>query len=131
VPGSLLAVLIGTVVIGLDWRQLASQGELPVPQTRNPTELRAALGFGLLYAAVLLCAAWLSDIAGRGGLYLLAFASGLTDVDAIALSTLRLYNLHKLEGLPTAVSICWRCWPTWASRPSSPSCSAAPGWGGG
>ena len=105
VPGSLLAVLIGTVVIGLDWRQMASQGELPVPQTRNPTELRAALGFGLLYAAVLLCAAWLSDIAGRGGLYLLAFASGLTDVDAIALSTLRLYNLNKLEGLPTAVSI--------------------------
>ena len=104
-PGSLLAVLIGTVVIGLDWRQMASQGELPVPQTRNPTELRAALGFGLLYAAVLLCAAWLSDIAGRGGLYLLAFASGLTDVDAIALSTLRLYNLNKLEGLPTAVSI--------------------------
>ncbi len=37
VPGSLLAVLIGAVVIGLDWRQLASQGELPVPQTRNPT----------------------------------------------------------------------------------------------
>ncbi len=105
VPGSLLAVLIGTVVIGLDWRQMASQGELPVPQTRNPTELRAALGFGLLYAAVLLCAAWLSDIAGRGGLYLLAFASGLTDVDAIALSSLRLYNLQKLEGLPTAVSI--------------------------
>jgi len=103
--GCLAAVLVGAVVIARDWRQLAGQGELPVPETRNPTELRTAMGFGILYAAVLLCAAWLSDIAGRGGLYLLAFASGLTDVDAIALSTLRLVNLDKIEAQPAAVAI--------------------------
>jgi uncharacterized membrane protein (DUF4010 family) len=54
---------------------------------------------------VLLCAAWLSDVAGQGGLYLLAFASGLTDVDAITLSTLRLLNLGKLELMPSAIAI--------------------------
>ena len=54
---------------------------------------------------MLLCAAWLSDIAGSSGLYLLAFVSGLTDVDAIALSTLRLLNLGKLEVMPTAIAI--------------------------
>ena len=103
--GCVLAILIGSVVIGLNWRQLAGQGDVPIPQTRNPTELRAALGFGVLYAGVLLCAAWLSDIAGRGGLYLLALASGLTDVDAISLSTLRLLNLGKIELTPAAVAI--------------------------
>lgn len=103
--GCVLAILIGSVVIGLNWRQLTGQGDVPIPQTRNPTELRAALGFGVLYAGVLLCAAWLSDIAGRGGLYLLALASGLTDVDAISLSTLRLLNLGKIELTPAAVAI--------------------------
>ncbi|GLT21428.1 membrane protein [Zoogloea oryzae] len=103
--GCSMAVLIGGVVIAFNWRQLAGQSALPVPETRNPTELRAALGFGLLYAGVLLCAAWLSDIAGRGGLYLLAFVSGLTDVDAITLSTLRLLSVGKLDAAPAAVAI--------------------------
>jgi uncharacterized membrane protein (DUF4010 family) len=103
--GCMLAILIGSVVIAMDWRLLAAQKGLPVPETRNPTELRAAMGFGLLYALVLLCAAWLSEIAGQRGLYLLAFASGLTDVDAIALSTLRLLNLGKVEAIPTAIAI--------------------------
>jgi uncharacterized membrane protein (DUF4010 family) len=92
-------------MLARDWRQLAGKDALPIPETRNPTELRAAIGFGLLYAAVLLCAAWLSDIAGRGGLYLLALASGLTDVDAITLSTLRLHTVGKVETLPAAVAI--------------------------
>ncbi|MDD3355089.1 DUF4010 domain-containing protein, partial [Zoogloea sp.] len=103
--GCVLSVVIGAVVIGLGWKKMAGQGELPIPQTRNPTELRAAVGFGLLYAVVLLCAAWLSDVAGKGGLYLLALASGLTDVDAITLSTLRLVNVGKVDLLPAAVAI--------------------------
>ena len=103
--GCALAVLLGAVMLARDWRQLAGKDALPIPETRNPTELRAAIGFGLLYAAVLLCAAWLSDIAGRGGLYLLALASGLTDVDAITLSTLRLHTVGKVETLPAAVAI--------------------------
>ncbi|WP_079434961.1 MgtC/SapB family protein [Zoogloea sp. LCSB751] len=105
VTGCVLAVVVGGVVIAFDWRQLSSQNTLPIPETRNPTELRTAMGFGLLYAGVLVCAAWLSDIAGQGGLYLLAFASGLTDVDAITLSTLRLLNIGKLELMPSAIAI--------------------------
>ena len=94
--GCILAVALGAIMLARDWRQLAGQDALPIPETRNPTELRAAIGFGLLYAGVLLCAAWLSDIAGRGGLYLLALASGLTDVDAISLSALRLFDSAQL-----------------------------------
>ena len=46
---------------------------------------------------VLLAAAWLSDWLGTRGLYAVALVSGLTDVDAITLSSLRLHNLDKLS----------------------------------
>jgi uncharacterized membrane protein (DUF4010 family) len=78
---------------------------LVVPEIRNPTEIRTALGFGLLFGVVLFCSAWLSDIAGSRGLYAVALVSGLTDVDAITLSTLRLYELGKLEPVQAVSAI--------------------------
>ena len=98
----LVCGLIGTLV---RWRKLQTSGELPLPQTANPTELHAALGFGLLYVVVLLCSAWLSDIAGSKGLYAVALASGLTDVDAITLSSLHLLDLGKLNENAVVTSI--------------------------
>jgi uncharacterized membrane protein (DUF4010 family) len=77
--------------------RLRPQGELPALAMGNPTELRPALGFGLMYGVVLLAAAWLSDWLGTRGLYAVALVSGLTDVDAITLSSLRLHNLGKLS----------------------------------
>ncbi|ANQ84869.1 MgtC/SapB family protein [Azoarcus olearius] len=97
------ALVPGVLALLWNWRQLG--GTAVLPSTGNPTELRTALGFGVLYAVVLLCAAWLSDLVGTGGLYLLAIVSGLTDVDAITLSSLRLFNLDKLEAGPTVVAI--------------------------
>ena len=82
--------------------RLRPQGELPALAMGNPTELRTALGFGLLYGVVLLAAAWLSDWLGTRGLYAVALVSGLTDVDAITLSSLRLHNLGQL---PVAILV--------------------------
>ena len=76
-----------------------------MPEISNPTEIRTALGFGLLYAVVLFCAAWLSDHAGSRGLYALALVSGLTDVDAISLSSLRLFGLGKLTTEQTVTAM--------------------------
>lgn len=87
------------------WRSMSRVGDLPMPEIKNPTEIRVALSFGALYAVVLLAAAWLSDIAGSRGLYLLAFASGLTDVDAISLSSLRLFQQGKLLADQTVLAI--------------------------
>lgn len=89
------------------WLRFANQGELPMPEVRNPTELRAALTFGAVYALVLLAAAWLSDLAGPQGLYAVALVSGLTDVDAITLSTLRLNAMETLadDTALTAISL--------------------------
>ena len=61
--------------------------------------------FGALYALVLVLSAWLQDIAGSRGLYLLALASGLTDVDAITLSSLRMYGMDKLDAAQTVTAI--------------------------
>jgi uncharacterized membrane protein (DUF4010 family) len=88
------------------WHRMSRGAEtLPMPEIKNPTEIRTAVGFGLLYAAVLLVAAWLSDVAGSRGLYLLAFASGLTDVDAISLSSLRLFEQGKLAADQAVLAI--------------------------
>jgi len=97
----LLPVLLGGLVAGglgaaYGVHRLQPQGEMPALAMGNPTELRPALGFGLMYAVVLLAAAWLSDWLGTRGLYAVALASGLTDVDPITLSSLRLHNLDKL-----------------------------------
>ena len=97
----LLPVLVGGLVVGglgaaYGVHRLQPQGELPALAMSIPTEMRTALGFGLLYAAVLLAAAWLSDWLGTRGLYAVALVSGLTDVDAITLSSLRLHNLGQL-----------------------------------
>lgn len=98
-------LLLGLGVTAYGWRRLGAHGELPMPEVSNPTELRAALGFGLLYAVVLLCAAWLEDVAGNKGLYMVALVSGLTDVDAITLSSLHLFNLDKLDAGQTVTAI--------------------------
>ncbi len=100
------ALLAGAAATFVYWRgRLGAGGELPVPKIANPTELRAAFGFGLLFAVVLVLAAWLSDVAGRAGLYAVALASGLTDMDALTLSTLRLFSLGTLEAAHAVIAI--------------------------
>jgi uncharacterized membrane protein (DUF4010 family) len=62
-----------------------------------PSDLRAAVGFGLLYAAVLLGVAAARQWLGERGLYAVATLSGLTDVDAITLSIARMLELGRVE----------------------------------
>lgn len=70
------------------WKHRRLRTELP--PSSNPTELRSALVFGAIYAAVLLAIAWARDLLGDRGIYVVAAVSGLTDMDAITLSTSRL-----------------------------------------
>ena len=96
--------LLGLGITAYWWYQLQQQNELPVPETKNPTEIGTAAAFGLIYGIVLFSSAWLSDIAGSSGLYAVALISGLTDVDAITLSSLRLYELGKLGTIETVTA---------------------------
>ncbi len=104
-PVMATALVAGIAVCALGWRSNATPSELTIPEIKNPTELRTALGFAGLYAAVLLLTAWLVDVAGSNGVYTAALISGLTDVDAITLSSLRLYSLGTLSGSQVAISI--------------------------
>jgi uncharacterized membrane protein (DUF4010 family) len=67
-----------------------------VPESRNPAELGTALRFAAFYALVLLGSAWLSDIAGAGGLFATAAVSGMVDIDPIVLSALNLFGGERL-----------------------------------
>jgi uncharacterized membrane protein (DUF4010 family) len=98
-------VLPGVLMAIYGWRILSAGGNLPMPEVKNPTELKTAISFGLMYAVVLLVSAWLQDIAGNKGLYIVAIASGLTDADASVLSTLRLFSLDKISGAEAVLGV--------------------------
>lgn len=69
-----------------------------VPVHGNPSELKAAMVFGLLYALVLFGVAAAREHFGDRGLFVVAGISGLTDVDAIALSALQLGKTGRVDG---------------------------------
>ena len=76
-----------------------------MPEIKNPTELRVAIVFAVLYGVVLLVAAWLHDKAGAAGVYGVALVSGLTDVDPITLSSLRLFGIGNLAATQVTTAI--------------------------
>lgn len=100
VPG----LVLGLVSLLWCWRG-SGEGKALLPETRNPTEMRTAILFGLGYAVVLFVSAWLSDIVGTQGVFALAAISGLTDVDAITLSSMRLFSLEQLPLEATVIAI--------------------------
>ncbi|MGQ0696676.1 MAG: MgtC/SapB family protein [Panacagrimonas sp.] len=95
-----VGVLAGIVLPLRSWWKLRGE-QAPSLEMKNPTELLAALGFGLLFAAVLVASAWMNDRVGAQGVYALAAVSGLTDVDAITLSALQLLQDGGLDAIET------------------------------
>lgn len=73
----------------------ASHSRMPAP--KNPAELKSALFFAGLYAVVLLAVAAGKEHFGARGLYLIAAISGLTDTDAITLSTAQLAASKEID----------------------------------
>lgn len=76
---------------------------LPELQVTNPTELKTALGFALGFSVVLLLSAWMNDLFADAGGYVVAFVSGLTDVDAITVANLKLAASGSID-VDTAVN---------------------------
>ncbi|MCI0660697.1 MAG: DUF4010 domain-containing protein [Acidobacteria bacterium] len=85
----MLAMAISAFVM---WFWGRGQAEAMPPQ-ENPTELKSALLFSLLYAVLLLAIEFAKERYGGRGLYFVAGLSGLSDVDAITLSTSRMVML--------------------------------------
>lgn len=70
--------------------------DAPQLQLSNPAELKLALGFAALFALVLIGTAWLMDLLGDRGVYIVALISGLNDVDAITLTVLDMASKGSL-----------------------------------
>lgn len=96
--------LCGLLPVFFAWKQSARQ-QAPSPETRNPMELKQALIFGLIYALVLLAVSAGKGFFGDKGVYLVSLISGLTDVDAITLSTSRLAGTGMLAPSQAAAGI--------------------------
>ena len=95
-----VAALAGYLAAFLLWHRCRTDETDTELALQNPFELSMALQFGLLLAAVLLAAHGLRAWLGHYGLYLLAAASGLADVDAINLSLARMVD----DGLAVEVA---------------------------
>lgn len=100
-PLAIMLAVMGLVAALELWRG-RPQGEV-LSDHNNPSQLRSAVLFGLIYAAILLAVAVVKHHLGDSALYGVAVLSGLTDMDAITLSTGQLMASSRLE-----VEIGWR-----------------------
>lgn len=100
---AMLPWLIGGLVAGiiclfwLLWHRENVQQPLPELTVSNPTELKTAFGFAIGFSLVLLLSAWMHDVFANAGGYVIAFLSGLTDVDAITVANLKLFSVGSID----------------------------------
>jgi uncharacterized membrane protein (DUF4010 family) len=101
VPISILLATSAAISFVLWSRMQRKPVELATPE--NPTEMRAAMIFAALYAIVQVGVAAARQYLGDRGVYAAAAISGLTDMDAITLSTAKLSAQGSLDP-----SVVWR-----------------------
>ncbi|SMF05809.1 MgtC/SapB family protein [Pseudogulbenkiania subflava] len=99
------ALGLGLITALLRFRHDQSQAGHPELTLSNPTELKLALGFALMFAVVVLCSAWLHDLYGSRGIYAVALISGVNDVDPITLTVLNLFGEHRLDIRQVIISV--------------------------
>jgi len=93
-------VLVG--LSGVAWL-VGGRTRVAMADQKNPAELTAALVFGGLYALVKLATAWGAATFGAGSLFVIAIISGLTDMDAITLSTAEMATNAQIDA-----GVAWR-----------------------
>lgn len=98
-PALVMGLLVLLPALWLIGRSGRAESGAQLAQT-NPLDLKSAFLFGLLLALIMVLGKALSEWLGDAGVYLLATASGLADVDAITLSLARLAG----EGLSLRVA---------------------------
>jgi uncharacterized membrane protein (DUF4010 family) len=87
-PIAIMLAVAAALCVLVGWTHRKVKAELPA--TENPTELRSAIVFGALYGLVVLAVAAGKHWLGDRGIFVVAAVSGLTDMDAITLSTSRM-----------------------------------------
>jgi uncharacterized membrane protein (DUF4010 family) len=90
-------MMIGMVSISVGVYFFSRSQTVDITVDQDPSGLQAAIIFGLLYAGVLLAVAAVREHFGERSLYAVAALSGLTDMDAITLSTAQMINKGRLN----------------------------------
>jgi uncharacterized membrane protein (DUF4010 family) len=93
----LLAVMAVAGIIAAVTHRFAMKSVGAKTEESPPSELKSAVVFGLLYVLVLLAVSYARKHFGNAGLYTVAAISGLTDMDAITLSTASLANKDQID----------------------------------
>jgi len=89
-----MALMVGLCLLTA-WRA-SGQEQLELDHD-NPAQLKAALVFGALYAIIIFTVAAVKENFGEDALYVVAVISGLTDVDAITLSTAEMVSAERVS----------------------------------
>jgi uncharacterized membrane protein (DUF4010 family) len=92
----LFAMLLWMLVLSLAVYRFSGRSEIDLSPPKNPAELRIAISFGALYAVIKLAVAATHHYYENSALFAVAALSGLTDMDAITLSTARLVEEQSL-----------------------------------
>ncbi|MFP4248459.1 MAG: MgtC/SapB family protein [Armatimonadota bacterium] len=100
----LIIFAASTAPFAVLWFTSGGRSEGEAPEVKNPVQIGSALIFGLLYGIVTLGLAAAEHHYGEAGTYAVSFISGLTDVDAITLSTARLVGEEQM-GTAQAVDV--------------------------
>jgi len=87
IAGAALGAGIGVLLVFRKPEGGGAQGKLE--NVKNPFDLGSAVRFGAVFAVILLVTKAAKSYLGNQGLYLAALVAGLTDVDAVTLSTAR------------------------------------------
>jgi uncharacterized membrane protein (DUF4010 family) len=93
----LAAMLAASVVFSAALYFRSRDHHAPMPEHENPAELRIALTFALIYAVISFAVSAARAEFGAIALYPVAVVSGLTDLDAITLSSSQLVRHGTLD----------------------------------
>lgn len=81
------------------WHFYSARGDVGgAGEYKNPLSLKVALQFGVLYAVVVLVVKYAAVWFGGAGILVVSFFSGLTDLDAIALSLSNFFRDAQIGG---------------------------------
>ncbi len=95
----LAAMMAFMIVLCVALLLLIDSSEMQPPNLENPAQMRTAIVFGVLYAVILLLVTAVREEFGQdSAIYGVAVISGLTDVDALTLSTAELFSQGRLSG---------------------------------
>lgn len=92
-----LTIPLGIMTVGSLFLLIEKKTQDEMPVQKNPAQLKSALVFGLLYTLIGFAVAAAKDYFGDNGLYIVGAISGLTDVDALTITTTQMAEAGKID----------------------------------